>query len=211
MLDRIDEWKSDWNFLSATKAQRYTALVEVGIALFLWFARGWDSGIGSYGKSLHYSVFVIYGLEYAALNWWMDIARKIRGVRNLIISVLWTVFSVAVFEWYWGLGYAFYHDQWWVLTPQNTVYTELLVITFIGALGGLYAMKLGVQPTVDRLTMFLILPAALWLISGFEQTCFPAVDGTIIYVENNLTHLYNVAAKSGLALAVAKILMPWDD
>ena len=204
---RIDEWESDWNFLSATKAQRYTALVMSGIALFLWIVRGWDSGITTYGTSLHYSVFVIYGLEYAALNWWMDTARKIRGIRNLIISVLWTVFSVALFEWYWGFGYALLHGESWVLTPLNTVYTELLVITFIGSLGGLLAMKQGVRPTVDRLTMFLILPAIMWLAIGFPQTCYPKVDGTIIYIENNLVHLYNVLAKLGLAFSTAQTLM----
>jgi len=144
LLNRIDEWESDLNFLSATKAQRYTALVMSGIALFLWIVRGWDSGVTSYGTSLHYSVFVIYGLEYAALN---------------------------------------------------------------GSLGGLLAMKQGVHPTVDRLTMFLILPAIFWLISGFEQTCYPSVDGTIIYVENNLIHLYNVLAKLGLAFATGRFLM----
>jgi len=207
MLNRIDEWESDWNFFSATKAQRYTALVMSGIALFLWIVRGWDSGITTYGTSLHYSVFVIYGLEYAALNWWMDTARKIRGIRNLIINVLWTVFSVALFEWYWGFGYALLHGESWVLTPLNTVYTELLVITFTGSLGGLLAMKQGVRPTVDRLTMFLLLPAIMWLSIGFPQTCYPKIDGTIIYIENNLVHLYNVLTKLGLAFGVARTLM----
>ena len=121
MLNQIDEWKSDWNFLSATKAQRYTALVMSGIATFLWIVRGWDSGITTYGTSLHYSVFVIYGLEYALLNWWLDLIHQIKGIRNLVVSVLVTVGSVALFEWYWGLGYAFFHGESWVLTPLNTV------------------------------------------------------------------------------------------
>lgn len=206
-MNRIDEWESDWNFLSATKAQRYTALVMSGIALFLWIIRGWDSGITTYGTSLHYSVFVIYGLEYAALNFWLDTARKIRGVRNGIISVLWTIFSVAIFEWYWGFGYAIFHGECWVLTPLNTVYTELIVITLIGALGLVYAMNLGVKPIVDRLSIFLLLPAVFWLIIGFPQTCYPKVDGTIIYIENNLVHLYNILAKLGMAFATARTLM----
>lgn len=211
MFDRIDGWKSDWNFLSATKAQRYTALIMSGIAAFLWAVRGWDSGIGSYGTSLHYSVFVIYGLEYALLNWWMDNAENIRGVRNLTISVLWTIFSVALFEWFWGFGYAIFHGEWWVLTPTNTVFTELVAITIIGALGGLLAMKWGVCPTFDVLNLLMFLCPVVWYMAGFPQTCYPHADGTITYIENNLIHLYNILAKSGLALAVAKILMPWDD
>ena len=207
MLNSIDEWKSDWNFLSATKAQRYSAIILSGIAVFLWAVRGWDSGIGAYGTSLHYSVFVIYGLEYALLNWWMYRAEKIIGIRNLIISVLWTVFSVAIFEWYWGIGYALLHAEEWVLTPMNTVYTELIVITIIGALGGLYAMKLGVKPIISRITIFLTLPAIFWLAIGFPQTCYPHVDGSVLYVENNLVHFYNVIAKVGFAFAIAKILM----
>jgi len=207
MLNRIDNWKSDWNFLSATKAQRYSALVMVSIATFLWIVRGWDSGIGKYGVTLHYSVFLIYGIEYAALNWWMDTARKIKGIRNLVISVLWTVFSVAVFEWFWGVGYAFLHGEWWVLTPQNTVFTELIIITVMGSLGGLYAMMLGIRLKVDRLTMFLVLPAIIWLALGFPQTCYPKVNGTIIYIENNLVHFYNVIAKLGMAFATARTLM----
>jgi len=207
MLNRIDEWKNDWNFLSATKAQRYTALVMSGIAAFLWAVRGWDSGIGNYGTSLHYSVFVIYGLEYALLNWWMDHAENIRGVRNLTISVLWTVFSVAVFEWYWGFGYAVLHGEYWVITHANTVYTELIAITLIGALGGIYAIRQGICPTIDGITLLLLIPALAWLAIGFPQTCYPDIDGTVIYIENNLIHLFNVLAKTGMALATAKILM----
>lgn len=207
MFNWIDEWKSDWNYLSASKAQRYTALFMVGGAALLWALGGWDSGIGSYGTSLHYSVFVIYGLEYALLNWWMDNAEGIRGVRNLTISVLWTIFSVAVFEWYWSLGYALLHGEAWVLTPMNTVYTELIAITLIGTLGGMYAIRQGIRPNIDRMTILLLMPALFWLAIGFPQTCYPAGDGTVIYIENNLIHLFNVLAKAGMAFSMANILM----
>ena len=207
MLERIDAWNSDWNFLSATKAQRLTALIEVGIALFLWIVRGWDSGIGQYGTSLHYSVFVIYGLEYALLNLWIDKVHNIKGIRNLIVSCMATVGSLALFEWYWGIGYAFIHGEKWVLTPMNTVYTELVIITLMGALGIIYALRLGIKIKINRLTLLLLLPAALWIISGFPQTCYPKLDGTVIYIENNLVHLYNVMAKSFMAMATATIIM----
>lgn len=207
MLDRIDNWHSDWNFLSATKAQRYVALIMSGIAAFLWAVRGWDSGIGSYGTSLHYSFFVIYFLEYAILNWWMYIAEKIGGIRNLIISVLWMVFSVALFEWYWGISYALFHGEFWVLTTINNIYLELIAFTIIGALGGLYAMRLGVKPIISWITIVLILPCILWLAIGFPQTCYPHADKTVTYVENNWIHLLNVIAKLGMSLAIAKILM----
>ena len=176
-------------------------------SLFLWIVWGWDSGIGSYGTSLHYSVFVIYGLEYAALNWSLDTVEGLKGIRNLIISVLWTIFSVALFEWYWGIGYAIFHGEAWVLTSLNTVYTDLIAITIIGVLGGLLAIKWGVKPTLDWLTLFLCLPAIMWLAIGFPQTCYPAVDGSVIYIENNLIHFFNVLAKFGMAFGVANILM----
>lgn len=207
MLDKIDNWKSDWNFLSATKAQRLTALIEVGIALFLWIVRGWDSGIGQYGTSLHYSVFVIYGLEFALLNLWIDKVYNIKGIRNLIVTCMVTVGSVALFEWYWGAGYAFYYGEKWVLTPLNTVYTELILITIIGIIGLLYAFHLEIEPTIDRLTIFLLIPAAFWLIIGFPQTCYPSLDGTVIYIENNLVHLYNILAKLGMTFACARTLL----
>ena len=207
MLNRIDNWHSDWNFLSATKAQRYTALCMSGIALFLWIIRGWDSGIGQYGTSLHYSVFLIYGLEYTLLNLWIDKVHKIRGIRNLIVSCMVTVGSVALFEWYWGLGYAVFHGEKWVLTPLNTVYTELIIISIIGILGLIYAIHLGIKPTIDRLTYFLLIPAIVWLFIGFPQTCYPSLDGTVIYLENNLVHLYNVLAKIGMALATARLIL----
>ena len=209
MLNRIDEWHSDWNFLSATKAQRYSALMLCSSALLVWAMRGWDSGIGSYGTSLHYSVFVIYGLEYAALNYCLDKKHNISGIRNLIISVLWTIFSVAVFEWYWGLGYALFYGELWILTPDNTVYTELIVITVIGVHGAALAMMQGVRPGIGKPLLFLsfMMPALLWLAQGFPQTCYPALDGTVIYIENNVVHLYNVIAKLGLAAATASVLM----
>jgi hypothetical protein len=153
---------------------------------------------------------VIYGLEYALLNWWLDNVENIKGIRNLTISVLWTVFSVAIFEWYWGIGYALFYGETWVLTPLNTVYNELIVITIVGALGGLMALRLGVRPTFDGLNLLMLICPVVWLLAGFPQTCYPKVDGTVIYIENNLVHLFNVLAKSGLALAVAKILMKWD-
>lgn len=212
MLNRMDEWKSDWNFISATKAQRYAALVMVGIATFLWIIRGWDSGVGEYGISFHYSVFIIYGLEFALLNWWMDNAENIRGVRNLTISVLWTIFSVAIFEWYWGLGYALLHGKWWVLTPVNHVYDELIAITLIGSLGGIYAIRHGIKPSMDGITLLLLLPALFWLAIGFPQTCYPYIEGqskyvNVLYIENNLIHLYNTLAKAGMAFSVASVLM----
>ena len=207
MLNRIDNWKSDWNFLSATKAQRYSALVLAGLAAFLWFVRGWDSGIGQYGTSLHYSVFTIYGLEYALLNMWIDTSHKIRGIRNLIVSVTMTIGSVALFEWYWGISYAFFHGEIWVLTSANTVLTELIIISLIGILGFIYALYLGIKPTIDRLTLFLLMPSIFWWMVGFPQTCYPRVDGTVLYFENNLVHFYNVIAKLGMALASARTLM----
>ncbi len=207
MLNRIDEWKSDWNFLSATKAQRYSALVMAGIATFLWLVRGWDSGIGAYGTSLHYSFFTIYFLEFALLNWWMSSVENINGIRNLTISTLWTIFSVAMFEWYWGIGYAFFHGEYWILTAVNTIYIELIIITPIGILGGLYAIKQGVHPKIDRTTLLLLLPAIFWLAIGFPQTCFPHGDKTVTYIENNMIHLINVIAKASSALATAWILM----
>lgn len=207
MLDRIDAWNSDWNFLSATKAQRYTAGVLSGLATFLWIMRGWDSGFGPYGISLHFSVFVIYGIEFALLNLWIDKVHKIKGIRNLIISVSWTIFSVSIFEWFWGFGYSHFYGESWVLTSLNTVYTELILITIIGALGGLYARKLGIKPTVDRLTIFLLLPAIQWYLIGFPQTCYPSIDGTVIYIESNLVHLYNILAKLGMAFACARTLL----
>jgi len=207
MFDRIDEWDSDWNFLSATRAQRLTALIEVGIALFLWIVSGWDSGIGKYGTSLHYSVFVIYGLEYALLNWWLDKVHHIRGIRNLIVSIMVTVGSVALFEWYWGLGYSHFYGETWVLTPMNTVFMELIIITMMGINGILYAIRLGIKPKIDRLTIFLLIPAVLWWMIGFPQTCYPSVDGSIIYIENNIVHLYNILAKLGMAMATARLLL----
>ena len=209
MLDKIDSWKSDWNFLSATKAQRYTAVIMSGIALFLWIVRGWDSGIGAYGTSLHYSVFVIYGLEYAYLNF--SLARRgIKGIRNLVTSVMITIGSVTLFEWYWGIGYALFHGETWVLTTENTVLTELIVITIIGIAGILYAKKQGMTPRRCPFLLGFITPAIIWYLLGFPQTCYPAPNGTIIYIENNITHLYNVLAKLGLAFAHATMMVPFS-
>jgi len=212
MLNQIDEWKSDWNFLSATRAQRLTALLMSGIALFLWIARGWDSGVGPYGISLHYSVFVIYGLEYALLNWWLDSVHSIRGIRNLIVSCMVTVGSVAIFEWYWSFGYSYFYGETWVITPLNSLFMELIIITMIGINGILYANRLGVKPKIDRLTIFLLIPAILWYLIGFPQTCYPSLQGQssyveVLYIENNLVHLYNVLAKLGMAFATARLLL----
>lgn len=93
-----------------------------------------------YGKEMHYSAFVIYMLLYWALSkTWSRVGVK--GFKNVAYSFIGMFLAIAVFEWFWILGFATFQNQPWVATwkwPQLKILLQNLAFTVTGALGCLY-------------------------------------------------------------------------
>jgi len=87
-----------------------------------------------YGKEMHYSAFVIYFLLYWALSKSWEQARVTKS-KNVVFSFAGMILAIAVFEWFWILGYAHFQNQPWVATwqfPQLKILLQNTVFTFAG-------------------------------------------------------------------------------
>lgn len=89
----------------------------------------------AYGKTMHWSAFVIYGLLYWATSWHLEKELGMTKTKNSAYSLAFTLFNIGVFEWGWMYGYAFFHDQWWSVTwrmPQLRIIIQNVGFTFVG-------------------------------------------------------------------------------
>ena len=88
-----------------------------------------------YGKEMHYSAFVIYFLLY----WASSKAWEKAGVtksKNIVFSAAVMLLAIAVFEWFWILGFANFQNQPWVATWRFPQMKILLQNTFFSLAGG---------------------------------------------------------------------------
>lgn len=94
-----------------------------------------------YGKELHYSAFVIYGLLFWFLSRHFDKNLGIKGSKNIAYSSGLMFFSVAFFEFYWIYSFAFFQNQWWIATwmmPQLRILLQNFTFLFIGIVATMY-------------------------------------------------------------------------
>ena len=149
---------------------RKTAFATAMISLVLWMALGFDStplqfihvlyegvpqfimGKASfndlhviydsyYGKEMHYSAFVIYGLMYWALSRHFNKNLGITKSKNIAYSVSLTFLSIAIFEFFWMYSYATFQRQVCVITPkwpQLRIQLQNILFATVGVLGVLY-------------------------------------------------------------------------
>ena len=171
--DNLDlSWKGlNFNFFQKYKKIQKTAIYGSLVCLAAWILFGFDStplqfvhvlyeGIpdllmGSaswsdlgaiysqyYGKEMHYSAFVIYfGLYYFLSRSWEK--AGIKRSKNMIFSFCAMFLSIAVFEWFWILGFSYFQDQPWVSTwqfPQMKILIQNSIFTVAGLLGSVYML-----------------------------------------------------------------------
>jgi len=94
-----------------------------------------------YGKEMHYSAFVIYGLMYWALSRHFHQNLKIEGSKNVVYTCAIVFFSIALFEYYWIYSFATFQNQPWVGTwkmPQLRILVQNLIFAIVGIMGILY-------------------------------------------------------------------------
>jgi len=117
-----------------------------------------------YGKEMHYSAFVIYGLTFWALSvhfdqglryWWANrgkhSAEELNALRpsglgiskskNVVFAAVVTLLSGGIFEIFWILSFSYFQGQTWVSSfhgAQIRVVLQNMIFVFAGGMGLLY-------------------------------------------------------------------------
>jgi hypothetical protein len=115
-----------------------------------------------YGKEMHYSAFVIYGLMFWALSvhmdqglryWWANLwghadassvdpgGLGISKSKNIVFATCLTLLAGGVFEFFWIYSFSFFQGQPWVGAfhgPQLRIISQNMIFVFVGGLGVFY-------------------------------------------------------------------------
>ena len=161
---------NNFNIFQKYKRVQKTAFCVAMVALGAWMVLGFDStplqfihvlyeGVPNfvlgkasfadlhviynnfYGKEMHYSAFVIYGLMFWALSRHFDKNLGITKSKNIAYACSLTFLSVAIFEWFWMLSFATFQRQPWVITPkwpQLRIHLQNFAFSTVGVLGVVY-------------------------------------------------------------------------
>lgn len=127
-----------------------------------------------YGKEMHYSAFVIYGLLYYFMSKNFEKAGVV-GTKNMIYSFAVMFFSISVFEWFWIIGFATFQNQPWAFTwafPQLKILIQNLGFFVVGCLTALYMVtdryfwNLKTNKAIGRRFFFMWKSWKLWMVLG---------------------------------------------
>jgi len=97
----------------------------------------WERYNYYYGKEMHWSAIVIYGLSYWWLSRYFDRKLYITKSRNVCYSAGITFFTIGIFEWFWLFCFAIFQNQWWVITPKMPQLGILLRNAFLLSAGAI--------------------------------------------------------------------------
>ena len=95
-----------------------------------------------YGKEMHYSAFVIYFMLFYCMSRSWEKAGVTKS-KNLVFSFAAMFLSIAVFEWFWILGFSAFQNQPWVSTwrfPQMKILLQNTAFTVAGSVTLLYML-----------------------------------------------------------------------
>lgn len=106
----------------------------------------WSDVVGIYnlyyGKEMHYSAFVIYFLLYYGLSKsWERVG--VSKSKNMVFSFAGMFLAIALFEWFWILGFANFQNQPWVATwqfPQLKILIQNSVFSLAGGITVIYML-----------------------------------------------------------------------
>lgn len=130
-----------------------------------------------YGLGTHWSAAVIYGLLLVGISKHLHENLGIRNSENLCMTCGYVGFSIAVFEFFWQFSYAYFQNQWWVVTfqfPQARILIQNLLFAIVGIIVLLHYWALDYKLNVDKKTiLFFLLTAGLiltWWYYPFQTT-----------------------------------------
>lgn len=227
---------------------RKVVLVFSVVMIFPWVVLGFDSGLGmleiwknnwqinydAYGKTLHFSAFVIYGLLFYGLSSHFS-KLGIRQSKNVFYSAFLVIFNIAIFEWFYMASFAYFQMrrnllEWFInefLFLQQYLWMLILgVLTLLAfyvdsytvndkkVIGRLYRFFPSIEIAI--LIEWLLCSILLWIYWPLAETVtigvwsssrfFPQTHYWNIYVENNFIHLLNVLTKAMFATTQFYIL-----
>lgn len=89
----------------------------------------------NYGKGVHWSAFVIYGLMFVGLSKYYNKKLNVFKSRNIVLSLGFTFLSIGLFEHFWHVSYYVFQEQHWILSwlwPQFRVLFQTLGLSLLG-------------------------------------------------------------------------------
>lgn len=183
------------------KLRRVIFLFSV-ILFAVWMLLGWDSGTGMleypilslfdlfsgkisfdawvqlpgevYGKTMHFSAFVFYGLLYVGLSKHYDKIGIVNS-KNVAYSFAFVCLSIAIFEYFWIYSFSHFQVQPWVSTwawPQMRILLQNVSLLLVGLLAALYVYAEDTKLNFSRWTLlFFLLSVAgslFWIYYPFQ-------------------------------------------
>lgn len=125
-----------------------------------------------YGKGMHYSAWVIYGLMYWGLSKYYDEELDLHGSRNFALSLSFVLLSIGFFETFWHYSFAIFQNQTWVIRwefPQIKILLQNLSFFTLGFLM-IFAMHLNERRSYE-------LPGRWKIYEGIRPLKIPYYSG----------------------------------
>lgn len=183
----------------------------------------------AYGKTFHFSAFVIYGLLFCGLSKHLE-KLNIEGSRNIFYSVFLTMFNISVFEHFYGLCFMYFQRYDRNLLGSYLRDFPFFWLPYFGMLIlGLFTilalhvdsyLKDGVRHYIFQPNGKMFLPALLCVVLALLWIYYPlpitiATRGNwvsspffpqtrysrTVYIRNDMLHLVNVITKAMFAIA----------
>jgi len=177
----------DFNIFQKWKTLRKSLLAFALIAGLIWAVAGFDSCMiqveklatslpsllagritfnewiniyhSYYGREMHWSAIVIYGLMFVGLSYYFEKKLGIERSKNLAYSIGMTLFSIPFFEFFWMLSYSHFQKQTWVVrlqAPQLWVILQNIQFLIVGAVVILYMYADKLRLRFDKITASLM-------------------------------------------------------
>ena len=158
-------WNIELNVMKRDVSVRKIVFLFAWIIFGLWMILGWDSSQSQfefvvvelpnffkgkvsfsdlafiyndqYGKGMHYSAWVIYGLMCWGLMKYYDKKLDLHGCRNFGLAFSFVLLSIGFFETFWHYGFALNQGQLWVIQwkfPQIKILIQCFSFFFLGGL-----------------------------------------------------------------------------
>ena len=253
MKTKLEEFSAVFNLFEDDVYIRKVVWVVTWLTVPVWIVLGLDSGVGMferaivnlpltwttgleqysrtiydiYGRSFHFSTYVIYGFLYVAISKHLT-KLSIVKTKNVVYSILLVMLNAAIFEWTYMTLLIHYQISrsllTWILEDFFFLSQYLLLLIF-GVYGLLLLLTEKIQFNFNRkiayYTGLTVLTFLLWIyfplpvkqltLNGwisrplFPQTHYAYISPGL-YAENTPLHLVNVAAKAMLALSQLTII-----
>lgn len=240
VFEWIDDLDLRFNMLRDPVYMQRVVGYLILFSFVMWAIFGFDSGVGmleiwksnfginwgDYGKSLHWSSFIIYGLLFIGISKYIS-ELGIEKSKNVFYSAFLSLLNVAIFEWVYMITFTSIHlnrnllewfvSDFWFLQQYLLILILGLLALFSLWVDGFYYRfgkrwrNYSFKPDANLfwVVILTIIAFRFWVLYPFpfEQVAgnlFPQTNYAYIgdiYVQNDLVHAVNVIVKSLIAFS----------